>query len=382
MITSLDRSISAASDEIAFLRARQLTFRRRGAGVNDTDDDVRRDGYSADFEPLSTASKEERQNPAENTQTPTVTSTAETKVTRSSDVEGVAEESHCPPRQPSSSTSKEAVVGESGRKETGSRKMEASVSDGYNRCVGSEEETSCTRKDGGIKATSRVDPSMLPYTRAPPRSKTEKIDTGCAGTKRKLRSEGVLPKPSTISTEARRGSSTKKASVGHERYTAMPIIGRIRSFGELHLSRSKFPPPLPPRSQPRSPLLHQEDARASWKIPTDVPETGRNRATKHLVDPSGLFDRARTTGGVGARSLIVVDGLRLVWTLGIRDGIVSEAIVTRCRGTNGYGRNHEYRVGPLLHRDERLPGDVIRKPMSRNLTTGTIRCYSDTESTE
>lgn len=341
LINSLDRLISAASDEIAFLRARELTFRRRGAEVDDIDDDVRRDGYSASFEPLSTASREERQNPAENTQTPTVTSTAEAKVTRSSYVEGVAEDSYCPSRQPSPSTFIEAVVGESGRAETGSSKTEASVSRGYDGYVGSEEETACIRKDGGIKATSGVDPSLLPYTSAPPSSKPVNVDTSYAGTRRKLRNEGVSPKRSTISTEAQRGSATKKASVGHGRYTAMPIIERIRSFGELHLSRSKIPPPLPPRSQPRPPLLHQEDARSCWKIPTDAPDTGRNRAATNLVDPSGLFVRARTTGGVGARSLIVVDGLRLVWTLGIRDGVVSDAIVSRCRGTNDYGRSYE-----------------------------------------
>lgn len=363
LITSLDRSISAASDEIAFLRARALTFRRRGAAVDDIDDGVKRDDHSAPYAPLSAPSKEEWQNPAENTQTPTAIPTAEAAVTRSSEVEGVTEDSRCPPRQLSPSTFIDVIVGESGRMETGSSKTGASIPGGYAGCVGSEEETACARKDGGIKANSRVDPSLLSRTRALPRSKHAKVNSprssiatiaegtasksrfaGYLGTRRKLRSEGIPPKSATISTEAQRGSATKKGSEGHGRYAAVPIIERFRSFGESHLSRTRTPPPLPPRSQPRPPPLHQEDARASSEIPTDAPETRRNRSATNLVGPSGLFARARTTRRVGARSLIVVDGFRLVWTLGIRDGVVSDASVTRCHGTNGYGRNYEYRV--------------------------------------
>lgn len=92
-----------------------------------------------------------------------------------------------------------------------------------------------------------------------------------------------------------------------------------RRLPESRRPRSKSPPPLPPR-----PAALSRMASAAVATPELTPKPELAVKSGDTV-PSVTFAEAGDggAGGNGATNLILLDGLRLVWTLEIRDGVVS-----------------------------------------------------------
>ena len=273
LFASLDRSLAGALDDTAIVRAEQLVFRKRG--------------ISAATAAATAAAAAAAAAAATEAAPPAAAATAEAETAA-------------------------AVV------------EEGSVPVGV-RGAGGQGSDSAARLPGGLTASPLV---TLPACATPDRER------GAQRGRLKARVDGREDggggehlRPGTAPPSTPRSQGEVDIVRGNE---------DPRRLGGGRGTRSKTPPPLPPRprllskaKQPVEVLPEEMGGAVPLEPPAQHPQQLPSPAPVSALVPA-LSAGGRDVGGVGASratNLIVLDGLRLVWTLEIRDSVVSCVMV-------------------------------------------------------